>query len=345
MGLIDEILEQPAVLARLLDDQGEAVARITRSLAGTGIRYVYLAARGTSDNAGIYAKYTWESLGRVPVALAAPSLFSVYRRPPNLAHAWVVGISQSGQSPDIVAVLSEASRQGSPTLAITNSPDSPLAAAADSVIDIAAGAERSVAATKTYTAELMAIAMLAAGLSGDPRDVEQLAAVPDWVRQALELDPPVSRLAERHRFMDRCVVLGRGYDYATAHEWALKLKELAQVAASSYSTSDFQHGPMALLEPGSPVFVTLPAGPAADVAADFFRAMVVERGVDLTAISNDESILALAQAPLGLPAEIPEWLSPLVSIIPAQLFCLRLAEAKGLDPHLPRGLTKVTRTV
>lgn len=345
MGLRDEIFEQPAVLRRLLDQQGRAVEEIAQALQGHEIRNVYLAARGTSDHAGIYAKYVWESLCGLPVALAAPSLFSLYRRPPDLAGSLVVGISQSGESPDIVAVLTEGSRQGAPTLAITNAAESPLATAAHFVIDIGAGDERAVAATKTYTAQLMAVAMLGSALvEGDEGDGD-LGEVPRWVAKALDLEPAVERLARRHRLMERCVVLGRGFEYATAFEWSLKLKELAYVAAEPYSTSDFQHGPVAMIEPGFPVLATIPSGPVAEGVADLLRSLVVDRGVELIAISNDDSVLAIAQSPLALPDEIPEWLSPLVSIVPAQLFCYYLALAKGYDPEAPRGLTKVTRTL
>jgi glucosamine--fructose-6-phosphate aminotransferase (isomerizing) len=349
VSLRDEILEQPAVLRRLLAAQAGAADAIAAEVARAGVDYVYLAARGTSDNAGRYAQYAWGALGGVPVALAAPSLFSVYRRPPRLGRALAVGVSQSGQSPDIVAVLEEAARQGAPTLAITNDPASPLARAARFVLETATGPEEAVAATKTYTAQLLAIALLAAamapagglagGLAGD------LERVPGWIEEMLRREDEVAAAAGRHRAVERAVVLGRGYDYATAWEWSLKLKELAYVAAEPYSPSDFQHGPVAMIEPGFPVLAIAARGAALDGTRDLLARLAGERGAELTVLSNDERTLALAATPLPLPAALPEWLSPLVAIVPAQLYCLHLARARGCDTEAPRGLRKVTRTL
>ncbi len=353
MSLRGEILEQPAVLRRLLAAQSGAAAAIAAEVARTGIDYVYLAARGTSDNAGRYAQYAWGALGGVPVALAAPSLFSVYRRPPRLGRALAVGVSQSGQSPDIVAVIEEAARQGAPTLAITNDPASPLARAARFVLDTATGPEDAVAATKTYTAQLLAIALLAAamapagGLGGDLAGelAGDLERVPGWIEEMLGREDDAAAAAGRHRAVERAVVLGRGYDYATAWEWSLKLKELAYVAAEPYSPSDFQHGPVAMIEPGFPVLAIAARGAALDGTRDLLARLAGERGAELTVLSNDERTLALAATPLPLPADLPDWLSPLVAIVPAQLYCLHLARARGCDVEAPRGLRKVTRTL
>ncbi len=185
MTLISEIHEQADVLENLLVNQAAQIESIGRAILKADPQFVFLAARGTSDNAGRYANYVWGSMNRLPVALATPSLFSLYQKPPSLKGALVVGISQSGQSPDIVSVLEEGRKQGSPTLAITNEPDSPLAQTADWVIDIQAGVEAAVAATKTYTAELMAIAMLSSAMLNDPEARYPLAQVPGWVRQVL----------------------------------------------------------------------------------------------------------------------------------------------------------------
>ncbi|MEJ2597139.1 MAG: SIS domain-containing protein [Anaerolineales bacterium] len=216
MSTRSEILEQPQVLANLLDAQMQNVRQIAATLKTQQIRYAFLAARGTSDNAGRYANYLWGAFNQLPLALATPSLFTLYERPPRLDGALVMGVSQSGQSPDIVRVLEEGRRQGRPTLAITNAAGSPLAQTADFVIDVQAGAEKAVAATKTYTAELMAIAMLSAAMHGDDQHVQQLHKVPDWVGRSLDLEDGLARMAERYCFMQRCVVIGRGYNYATA---------------------------------------------------------------------------------------------------------------------------------
>lgn len=344
MSLTAEIHEQPAVLARLLERQGEPVRRLAASLRGRDIEFVFIAARGTSDNAGLYANYLWGACNGLPVALAAPSLFTSYGRPPALRHALVVAISQSGQSPDIVAVLDEARRQGAPTLAIVNDAASPLAQAADVVIDICAGREEAVAATKTYTAQLMAVAMLSAALAEDEGRWRDLARIPGLVEQVLALDETIGQRAERYRFMQHCVVLGRGYNYATAFEWALKLKELAYVIAGPYSSADFQHGPVALLERGFPVLAVAPDGAVFDDTQALLSRLVGEKNVELLVVSDRDEALALAHTPLRLPGPMPEWATPLVSIVAAQLFCYHVTRAKGFDTEAPRGLRKVTLT-
>jgi len=344
VSLADEIREQPAVLARLLDKQTPTIREVARSLAGRGIHGVFLAARGTSDNAGVYAQYLWGAFNRMPVALAAPSLFSLYKRPPELKHTLVVGISQSGQSPDIVGVLEEGRRQGAPTLAIGNDPDSPLARAADAFVDICAGREDAVAATKTYTAQLMAIAMLSAAVDEDEGRWRELGGVPALVEQALALDEHIGERAERYRFMEHCVVLGRGFNYATAFEWALKLKELAYVIAEPDSSADFQHGPVAMVDRGFPVLAVAPSGAVFKDTLGLLARLVEERLVELLVVSDRDEALSLAHTPLRLPGSPPEWLSPIVSIVCAQLFCYHLTRAKGFDTEAPRGLRKVTLT-
>jgi glucosamine--fructose-6-phosphate aminotransferase (isomerizing) len=344
MGLEAEIYEQPAVLSRLLESQAASTQALARAIRSRAVSYVFLAARGTSDNAGLYAKYLWGSANGFPVALAAPSLFSLYGRPPRLEGALVVGISQSGQSPDILSVMVEARRQRALTVAITNDPRSPLAEAADFVLDISAGPETAVAATKTYTAQLMAIAMLSAELSEDQQKQETLRRAPDLVEKALALDREIEQAAERYRYMTRCVVLGRGYNYATAYEWSLKLKELTYVVADPYSSADFLHGPIAIVEVGFPIFAVAVRGAVLEDVTSLLRRLDREHRAELLAISNDDQVLSLARTALPLPAELPEWISPLVCIVPAQLFAYHLTRAKGWDTERPRGLSKVTRT-
>jgi glucosamine--fructose-6-phosphate aminotransferase (isomerizing) len=344
MTLHEEIFEQVSVLSRLLSTQMGEIERIARQIDQVSPCFAFLAARGTSDNAGRYANYLWGSVNGLPVALAAPSLFTYYQSPPVLQKALVVGISQSGQSPDIVSVLEEGRRQGCPTLAITNAPDSPLAEAGDFVIDILAGEEKAVAASKTYTAELMAIAMLSAALSKDVQRCQALESVPGWVAQALDLDETIARMAERYRYMSRCVVIGRGYNYATAFEWSLKLKELAYVVAEPYSTADFKHGPIAIVDRGFPVLAIASKGKVfADVLALLER-LRHDLAAELLVISDQPKALEIAQSPLALPDGIPEWLSPLVAIVPAQLFAYHLTKAKGFDTESPRVIQKITET-
>jgi len=344
MPLREEILEQPTVLSRLLESQEAAVKEISSQLHRLDIEYVFLAARGTSDHAGLYAKYLWGAFNKLPVALATPSLFTLYEQPPALRGSLVVGVSQSGQSPDIVGVLAEGRRQGRPTLAITNAPDSPLAQQADFIINIQAGAEIAVAATKTYSASLMAIAMLSAALDGDSARWENLSGVPGWVGQVLELEERIQRMAERYRFMHQCVVLGRGYNYSTAFEWAIKLKELTYVMAEPYSSADFMHGPIAMVERGFPVMAVAPQGMVFESMLELLTRLRREHMSELMIISDQPRALELAHSPAALPPGIPEWLTPIISIVPAQLFAYYLTRAKGFDTEAPRSIHKVTET-
>lgn len=344
MTLHSEILEQPQRIASLLDRQKQTVLEIAKAIRSRNVQYAFLAARGTSDNAGRYANYLWGAYNEIPLALATPSLFTYYQRPPKLNNAFVVGVSQSGQSPDIVSVLEEGRKQNCLTLAITNEPNSPLAQAADFVLELHAGIEKAVAATKTYTTELMAIAMISAALSDSDERWQELASVSQWAEQALTLDGHIAQMTQRYRYMDQCVVLGRGFNYATAYEWALKLKELTYIIAEPYSSADFQHGPMAMVESGFPVLAVAPQGKVHDSMVEMLTRLRKQRNAELVLISDDADALTMAQSPIQLPPQIPEWLTPLVSIIPAQLFACHLTQVKGYDTDTPRNITKVTET-
>ncbi|MBX5456365.1 MAG: SIS domain-containing protein [Thermogemmatispora sp.] len=341
--LEQEIRSQPEVLARLLERERPHVEEIVTSLPP--FTYVLIAARGSSDHAALYAKYVWAALAGHTIALATPSLYTLYGRPPRLDGALVVGISQSGQSPDIVAVLEEGRRQGRPTLAITNDASSPLARAADHVVALHAGAERSVAATKTYTAQLTALALFAAAWS--PESASHLAALealPSAVAQVLAQSTDIARLAERYRYMDRCVVIGRGFNYATAFELTLKLKELTYVMANAYSSADFRHGPIATVDAGLPAILIMPR----DATYSDMRELAEElqrRGAELLVISEEAEALALARTPLPLVSSVPDWLSPVTAILPGQMLALHLALTRGYNPDVPRGLQKVTLTL
>ena len=344
MSLHSEIFEQPARLGAVLEKQRENVERVAAEINSRGIRYIFLAARGTSDNAGRYGNYLFGGHNHLAVALATPSLFTFYKKPPNLSGALVMGISQSGQSPDIVSVLEEGRRQSCLTLAVTNEPDSPLARVADFVLDIMAGPELATAATKTYTTELMVLAMLSAALNCSQDCWAQLARVPEWVAEALQLDAPVARAAQRYRYMQQCVVIGRGYNYATAFEWALKLKELTYTIAEPYSSADFLHGPIAMVGGGFPVLAIAPRGAVSDSVLELLAHLKHDLDAELVVISDRDEALSLAQTPFRLPDGIPEWLTPMVSIIPAQLFAYHLTLVKGFDPDHPRVIHKVTET-
>ncbi|HEY7589774.1 MAG TPA: SIS domain-containing protein [Candidatus Limnocylindrales bacterium] len=343
MGLRDEIAEQPAVIRRLLGEGRSQVEAVADRIRAADVEHVVIAARGTSDHAAIYAQYVFGIRHRLPVALAAPSITTLFGVEPAFRRSVVIGISQSGASPDIVAVVEAARRQGVPTIAITNTPGSPLASAAGDAIDLLAEAETAVAATKTYTAELTAIAMLSAALARDAAAFDALEAIPTAIEAALASENEVVAVAGAHATLDRCVVLGRGFEYATAREVALKLKELAHVVADPYSSADFQHGPVALVEPGFTVLAFAPSGLAGDGLVELVARLRSEHRADVVVVS-DRPGLAGAGSTIPLPGGVPEWLMPIASVVPGQLLAFHLARARGLDPDAPRNLRKVTLT-
>lgn len=341
--LLKEILEQPAALQRLIDAESSNIRKAAAAIRKRAPRFVVMAARGTSDNAARYGQYLFGAHNRLPVALATPSLYTLYQTPPHLADALVLAISQSGQSPDICAVVEEGRRQGALTVAVTNDPASPLATLAEYGIDLQAGPERSIAATKTYTASLLALAMLSTALSKDQEQLQALQALPGSVHETLQQSDSIISAARAYRQTEACVVLGRGYNYATAFEIALKLKELTYILAEPYSTADFKHGPVALVQNDFLVLAIVPDGKPADELTDFLGELK-QRGPRLVVVSPRLKTLSLGSTGIPLPKDIPEWLSPIVAVTPGQLFAFGLARAKGLDPDQPRGLHKVTLT-
>ena len=343
MSLVrQEIAEQPAAVARVLADAGGAIAAAAEEIRRRRPRYAVIAARGSSDNAARYAQHVLGRLCGLPVALAAPSLHTVYDAPIRYTEGLVLGISQSGASPDVVAVLAAARAQGCVTVAITNEPDSPMAKAATHVIPLHAGVEASVAATKTYTTSLAAVAALAAGVSGDEERRRELTGVADGMARQLARTAGIDEAAEAAADWRRLAVIGRGANYATAFEAALKIKELAAVAAEPASPADFLHGPVAMLDPGFPVLAIFPSPPAGAAVRDVLAA-AHGRDADITVIAGDDYAPALAERKLSVEAG-PEWLSPLCAVVPAQLLAVGAAERRGVDVDRPVGLQKVTRT-
>ncbi|MCP4197137.1 MAG: SIS domain-containing protein [Proteobacteria bacterium] len=342
--LYQEIHEQPDVLAQVFQHERTAADHLAAEIRRRDIDHVVIAARGTSDNAARYAQYLLGSVNKLPVGLATPSLFSIYNQPPKFGNALVIGISQSGKSPDIVSVLAEARRQGALTTAITNIADSDLGQQADHVLQLHAGVEQSVAATKTYTSELAAIALLSTRLADDAEMDAALLKIPDLVSQTLALSDGIGAVAERYCFMLACIVIGRGYNYATAFELALKMKELTYTIVAPYSSADFLHGPMALVESRFPVVVVAPSGIMLPEIKQFMGTLL-EREAELIVISDGSDALGFARTPLQLPSGIPEWLSPMASIIPGQLLSMHLADVRDYDVDKPRGLRKVTETL
>ncbi len=341
--LYAEIMEQPDSLTRLLDAEAAPTRALAADLAARPFDYVLIAARGTSDNAARYAQYLFGTALGLPVALATPSLHTLYGARLRFDGALVIGVSQSGRSPDICAVIEDARKAGAPTVAITNDDTSPLALAAERVIGLHTGPERSIAATKTYTAQLAAMALLALGLAGDDAGLAALRTLPAAVAATLALDARMAEIAGELRAIDAAVTISRGYNFATAWEIALKLKELTYIPTEPYSAADFQHGPIAMVRESFPVILVAPRGAAAAGLATL-TTRLCELGAHLVAISDVPEVLAAADLPAPLPASVEERFSPLTAIVAGQLFAFHLAHARGLDPERPRGLRKVTET-
>jgi glucosamine--fructose-6-phosphate aminotransferase (isomerizing) len=306
------------------------------------VRYVLIASRGSSSNAARYAQYLLGRAHRVPVMFATPSLYTIYEQPPRLEGAVVVGISQSGASPDVASVLAEARRQGRPTVALTNVAESPLAREADAVLLLEAGEERAVAATKTYLNSLGAVALLFAAADG-PVAFEQLTGMPDVLRRQIELSLETAPPLDEYGDAIGATVVARGVNYGTAFEIALKIRELSGLVVEAYSPADLMHGPIAAIREGWPVIVVAPTGPARPSVEDLVLPLR-ERGARMLAISDVAAVLRRAQTKLPLVARVPEWLSPLTAVIPGQVTAMRLAQLRGLDVDRPAGLNKVTLT-
>ncbi len=345
MALRDEILEQPAAAQRLLDAAPRTLAPLTDALRMRRPRFCVIAARGSSDHAALYAQYLFGIRNGLAVALATPAAITLYGAQPDMRDALVIAISQSGRSPDIVAVIDEARRQGAPTIAITNDPASPLARAAAQTIYIEAGPELATAATKTYTTELLAVTLLSLALDeATAEERQELARVPEHMSAALAVEPAAAEIAAAHAERTRCVVLGRGYGYATAREWALKLQEMALLLAVPYSTADFEHGPVALAENDFAVLAVARSGPPLEAQRDVLRRLRDEHGARVLVISDDAAARQIDEG-LATPSGVPGWLSPMVDIIPGQLYAYHLTRSRGLDPENPRIISKVTETL
>jgi glutamine---fructose-6-phosphate transaminase (isomerizing) len=336
-----ELREQPAALERFIAAETAQALGIVRALLREDVRYLLIVSRGSSSNVARYMQYLFGTVNRLPVAFATPSLYTVYDSPPELGPAAVIGISQSGASPDVVAVLADAHKQNRPTLAITNDPKSPLALVADSVLELHAGEERAVAATKTYLNSIAAVALLST--VGDRERLDGLLAMPKKVGEQIEKSLDAAGGLDGYREVEGGSVVARGVNYGAAFEIALKIRELSGAQFEAFSSADLLHGPIAALKRGRPAIVIAPAGrtlASMRVALEKVR----ERGAEVIAISDDETFLAESDTALPLVPGVPEWLSPLLTVVPGQVAAVRLATLRDADVDSPVGLTKITLT-
>jgi glucosamine--fructose-6-phosphate aminotransferase (isomerizing) len=343
--MLDEIREQPSALDRTLTEELRRLSRFERLLAQKRPRLVVLVARGTSDNAATFGRYLIEITTGIPVSLAAPSISTLYDAPIDYRDCLVVAISQSGESTDTNLVLERAKARGAMTVGVTNEKGSSLARLADHVFLVRAGKERSVAATKTYTGQILILYLIACAL-GAKIARSDLERIPEMAQEALTLEPQVAEISQRYRFVRQAVVVGRGLNYANAFEWALKMMETCYIVAERFSSADFQHGPIALVEQSFPVFAFANAGVTWPSMSEMLQKLQGLRAeiLAITDRSNPEADTR-ANKVIRLPRRIKEVLTPIPYIIPAQLFAAHLAAQKGLNPDQPRTINKVTLTM
>lgn len=336
-----EIAEQPQVWHRLLTDGAEAIGAAAVRIAQRAPRFVLFVGRGSSHHAALYAKYLIEVTHGLPAGLVSPSTMTLYGARPQLRDVLCIAVSQSGSSPDLVRSVEIARHQGALTLAVTNHPESALAAAAEIHIDVLAGPELAVAATKSYTAELLTLYLLLdRARGGDGRDA---AGLPDLGARVLGSDGLIGGVAQRYRFAQRLITTARGYSYPTAREAALKLMETCYVSAQAFSAADLLHGPLATVDPQVPVLAIVPDGPGGQAMLNALSRLA-EREADIVGVGAGPASQHLAVR-IPLPGGIAEDLSPVLDILPLQQLALQLAIARGSDPDKPRGLHKVTETL
>ena len=343
--MLDEIRQQPDVVRRILQEEFPRAEQLAAEVRRRQIAYVYVAARGTSQNAALYCKYLLEIQHGLPVALAAPSVFTLYDVVPRFGpNALVLGISQSGAAPDVNEVVRRARESGALTASITNEAGSELAQTAEFPLFIGAGEEVGIAATKTYTGTLALLALLSIALDDTrPERVEHLRRAVTSMTQALELDDAVHHLVEKYADLSGCVILSRGYNHATAADLALKLTQTCGVSAQAYSAANFQHGAIAQVVSGYPCLLFAPDGKAFAPMSQLAEKLRAQHPA-MICFAHDAAFLAGSETAVRIPGAVSEWVSPLVYALAGQFFTYWLCLLKGLDPDSPRGLEKVTQT-
>ena len=343
--MVEEIRQQPAALERMLKADWKGIEGLRKRFEKQRPRLIVLAARGTSDNAAQFGRYLLELLTGIPVSLAAPSIYTLYGAKLDLSGALVVAISQSGESTDTNLVLERAKEYGAMTIGVTNEADSTLAKLGDATILVRAGKEKSVAATKTYTGQLLAMYLLAYALGAkiERKNLEQL---PELTEKALRLEPEIAATAGRYRFMQHAVVVGRGLNYSTAFEFALKMMETCYIVAERFSSADLLHGPIAMVDPHFPTFLFAPSGVTWEPMSILLeRVDATNKEALLITDKSNKDVYKSTRRAIRIPATIEELYTAIPYIIPGQLFAGYLAVEKGLNPDQPRSLTKVTQTL
>lgn len=341
--MLAEIEQQPEVIERTINREGPKIAAFGARLKAKPPRLIVLVARGSSDNACLFGRYLLEMSTGIPVSLAAPSVCTLYKSKLDLRDTLVIGVSQSGEGVDINMVLTSAKKAGATTLAITNEAQSTMAGLTDETFLIHAGREKSVAATKTYTGQLLIFHLLARAMSNSLANLA-VERIPELAAQSLTLKSQIQELVQRYTFMEKCIVIGRGLNYCNAFEFSIKLMETCYIVAERFSGADFLHGPIALIAPRFPVFMIAPPGPTLKGSREIL-AKLNGLGAETLVVSSEESVCKQTTRAIKLPEKVDELLSTIPYAIPAQLFAGYLAAERGLSPDKPRSLEKVTRTI
>ncbi len=338
-----EILEQPRVLEACLKNNQNMIQNILATIERHSIDNVVIAARGTSDHAGVYGKYIIEYRLGIPVSLAAPSIFTIYKKTLNLKHSLVIGISQSGEAEDVLEVVKSAYAQGAITIGITNNVHSPLSRESLFHLFTDAGDEKSVAATKTFTSQLMLLAQLVAMWSRNENMRNELNQIPENVQEVIKSENTIKEMVRRYRYMEECFVLSRGINYSIALEAALKIQETNYVSAKGYAVSDFHHGPFAMINKDMPVIVFAPKGPTLNDTKAMINKLNLAQA-EVIVVSDNQELLQMGKECFHVPQSESDIVSPFYNVVFAQMFACQLALVKGLNPDSPRGLSKVTIT-
>ena len=343
--MLEEIREQPAALERTLHAERAAIEKMRGRFEKKRPRLIMLAARGTSDNAAQFGRYLLEITTGIPVTLAAPSIFTLYKAPFQFDQVMVIAISQSGESTDTNIVLQQAREQGAMTIGITNEESSSLARLAETTLLVRARKEQSVAATKTYTGQLLMLYLIAYALGARVR-LDDLARLPETAQRAIDLEDEIAGRAGRYRFMERAVVIGRGLNYANAFEFALKMMETCYVVAERFSAADLLHGPIAMIEPSFPSFLFTPSGVTWPGMKETLEKLLhLDAETLLITDQGNPEAMAMSKRAVCLPMKLDELYTPIPYIIPAQIFAATIAAEKGLNPDRPRTISKVTQTL
>lgn len=339
----EEILEQPEILKRTVETNKSVIDALINDLKVRDISSVIIAARGTSDHAAVYTKYAIETLVGIPVSFAAPSVITMYNKNINMKNCFVIGISQSGKAADAIEVVKSAAEQGALTMSVTNFIDSPLAQTSKYHLFCDTGVEKSVAATKTFSSTVFLLINFIAKWAQNEELLNELRQTPDVLQSVFAQADNIKEVVKKYRFMKECFVLARGINYSIALEAALKIQETTYVRAKAFATSDFHHGPFAMIERDMPVIVYAPEGPSSKDVLEMINKLKGSEA-DILVVSNNSDVLKLGDSSIEIPKNCSDYISPLLNVAVAQMFACNLSLLKGLNPDSPRGLNKVTIT-